>query len=148
MQRIKPWRSALLCGLFCLLLAFSVLNCGIGASDPMDADYGNMITDHKNGTPSENCTIANNIVYRSIDASGTDVTEHHNYIVGADNSNLLYNLFISPDDFDFHLLDNTLTREKVIDQGEVFVDRISSEIDRDNVERTGAPDLGAYENNG
>lgn len=104
-----------------------------------------MITDHKNGTPSENCTIANNIAYRSIGASGTDVAEHHNYVVGQDNASLLFDLFADPDDFNFHLRDNSLTRENIIDQGEVFAGMISSALDRDQVERTGAPDLGAYE---
>jgi hypothetical protein len=104
-----------------------------------------MITNHKDGTPSENCTIANNIVYRSIGASGIDVTEHHNYVIGASNSSQLHDLFVSPDDLDFHLLDNALTRENIIDQGESFADMISSEMDRDDVERAGAPDLGAYE---
>lgn len=105
-----------------------------------------MITDHKNGTPSEDCTIANNIVYRSISASGSDVSEHHNYVVEQDNAPLLDDLFVSPDDLDFHLRDNPITREHIIDQGAVFTDMISSELDRDHVERTGAPDLGAYEN--
>ncbi len=104
-----------------------------------------MITDHKNGTPSENCAVANNIVYRSISASGMDVTEHHNFLLGRDNASLLDDLFVRPDDLDFHLRDNTFTREHIIDRGAVFSDMVSSELDRDNVERSGAPDLGAYE---
>jgi hypothetical protein len=51
MQRKKPWRSALLCGLFCLLLAFAVLNGGIGASDPMDADNENNTSDTSEDGP-------------------------------------------------------------------------------------------------
>lgn len=105
-----------------------------------------MITDHKNGTPSESCTIANNIAYRSISASGMDVSEHHNYVVGRDNASLLSDLFAEPGDLDFHLRDNAFTREHIIDQGVLFSDMISSELDRDHVERAGAPDLGAYEN--
>jgi hypothetical protein len=66
--------------------------------------------------------------------------------VELDNAHSLDDLFVSPDDLDFHLRDNTLTREYIIDQGALFSDRISSELDRDHVERIGAPDLGAYEN--
>jgi hypothetical protein len=55
-------------------------------------------------------------------------------------------MFVRPGDLDFHLQDNALTREHIIDQGARFSDMISSELDRDHVNRTGAPDLGAYEN--
>jgi hypothetical protein len=117
----------------------------------IDQNHGNdispwiMITDHKDGTPSLNCTIANNIAYRSISASGTDVTADHNFVVGRDHPELLYDLFVSPDDLDFHLQTNTTTQADIIDQGALFADMISSEIDRDGVERAQAPDLGAYE---
>jgi len=104
-----------------------------------------MVTSHKDGTPSENCIVANNIAYRNISVSGTDMTEENNYVVGRDNSDLLDELFRGPDDLDFHLIDSTLTRESIINQGGVYADMISSEFDRDGVERSGAPDLGAYE---
>jgi len=117
----------------------------------IDQNYNNdtspwiMVTDHKNGTPSENCIVANNIAYRSISISGTDVSESNNYIIGRENSDLLYDLFVNPDDLDFHIQVGTVTQEDIIDRGEAFEGMISSEIDRDNVERSGAPDLGAYE---
>jgi hypothetical protein len=130
---------------------YGMRNSSILNNTVIDQDYDNdpnpwiMITAHKDGTPSENCIIANNIAYNAVRATGTNVSGEHNYIVGSGNSTLLYDLFISPDDLDFHLLDNTLTRENIIDQGEVFSDAISTEIDRDHLERAGAPDLGAYE---
>jgi hypothetical protein len=117
----------------------------------IDQGYGNdtspwiMVTDHKNGTPSRNCTVANNIVSRSISVSGTNVAERHNYIIGHGNSAQLDDLFVNPDDFDFHLQNNTLTLASIIDQGEVFPEMISSEVDRENVARMAFPDLGAYE---
>ena len=104
-----------------------------------------MITDHKNGTPSQNCIMANNIAYRSVSASGDNVTEAHNFVVGRDNPELLYDLFADPDHFDFHLLAGFQTAESIIDQGEFFTDMTSSEMDRDGVARTAPPDLGAYE---
>lgn len=39
----------------------------------------------------------------------------------------------------------TVKQEGIIDRGVVFKDMISSEIDRDNVKRSGVPDLGACE---
>ena len=117
----------------------------------IDQDHDNdvspwiMITDHKNGTPSQNCILANNIAYRSVSASGDNVTEAHNFVVGRDNPSLLYDLFTDPDDFDFHLQSNDQTLENIIDQGEFFADMASSEIDRDGKARIAAPDLGAYE---
>ena len=80
---------------------YGMRNSHILNNTVIDQDYANsispwiMITDHKNGTPSDNCTIANNIAYRSISAGGTEVSEHHNYVVGRENSSLLYDLCLS-----------------------------------------------------
>lgn len=117
----------------------------------IDQDHTNatspwiMVTDHKDGTPSENTIVANNIVYRSVSASGIDVTASNNYLVGRDNADLLDDIFADPDNFDFHLERSDLTLGSIIDQGESFEGMISSEVDRDDTVRTGPPDLGAYE---
>ncbi|MDA8138754.1 MAG: hypothetical protein M0036_08875 [Desulfobacteraceae bacterium] len=41
-----------------------------------------MVTDYKDGTPSENCVVASNIAFRSLSVEGTNVTERHNHIIG------------------------------------------------------------------
>lgn len=117
----------------------------------IDQNYDNdtspwiMVTDHKDGTPSENCVVANNIVHRSISVSGTDVVARNNYVIGRDNSADLYDLFADPDNLDFHLITSDLTTEYIIDQGELFAGMISATLDRDDQPRVDAPDLGAYE---
>lgn len=85
------------------------------------------------------------MVYRNVSVSGTDMTEENNYVVEQDNSDLLEELFVNPDDMDFHLIESTRTLEIIIDQGSVYSGMLSSEFDRDGVERSSAPDLGAYE---
>lgn len=102
------------------------------------------INPHKDGTPSENCIIANNIV-SSIIIAEDYIDQKCNYIFGKSNYSEIYNFFVDPDDRDFHLLDNETTREYIIDKGEVFNNLSSSEIDKDKIARTSPPDLGAYE---
>jgi len=103
------------------------------------------VVDHKDGTPSENCIVANNIVYRSLNADGINVTTGRNYVIGRNNSALLYDLFVDPDNDDFHLKVNSLTQTNLIDQGETYADQVSSQMDLENSPRVGAPDLGALE---
>lgn len=104
-----------------------------------------MITDHKNGTPSNNCVVANNIVSSSVSTSGNNVTEISNYIFGKENYEDVYQFFVDPDANDMHLLVNETTQEYIIDKGEYHPELISSEIDKDNNQRDMIPDLGAYE---
>ncbi|MDF1546985.1 MAG: right-handed parallel beta-helix repeat-containing protein [Bacteroidales bacterium] len=104
-----------------------------------------MITDHKNGTPSENCLIVNNIVSRAVNAEGNNVLEKKNYIIGHNNYSQNAEIFINPDQFNFHLLINDFTNQNIIDKGEFINGLLSSEIDKDNVNRTVPPDIGAYE---
>jgi len=104
-----------------------------------------MITAHKNGTPSENCLVANNIVSRSVGAEGSNVEEQNNYIVGHSNYSQLTELFVNPAQYDLHLLQNSLTQEKLIDLGQYIEGIVSSKIDKDQNNRTIPPDLGAFE---
>ena len=104
-----------------------------------------MITDHKNGTPSESCLMANNIAFRSVSAEGVGVEEENNFIIGRENYSLLNELFVNPDEFDLHLLDNATTFEVIIDAGIKYSDVVSTLWDCENKERDDHPDLGAYE---
>ena len=104
-----------------------------------------MITDHKNGTSSKNCVAANNIVSSSVSVSGDNVSEFNNYVINKNNYDQVYELFIDPDNFDLHLLKNELTCDEIIDKGEFFQELESSAIDKDQLERKGNPDIGAYE---
>lgn len=104
-----------------------------------------MITEHKNGTPSENCTVANNIIASSVKVSGENVEEMNNYILGKSNYDQVYQLFVDPDNFNFHLLDNETTQANIIDQGHPFLTNLSSIMDKDLKSRVSVPDLGAYE---
>ncbi len=103
------------------------------------------ITDHKNGTPSENCVAANNIVSSSLSVSGNNVIEISNYIFGKENYDDVYQFFVNPDLNDMHLLVNDTTQKHIIDKGEQYAELVSSEFDKDNNPRTLPPDLGAYE---
>ncbi|MBN1183938.1 MAG: right-handed parallel beta-helix repeat-containing protein [Bacteroidales bacterium] len=106
-----------------------------------------LITDHKNGTPSENCIVANNIAFRSISVNGKNVEQMNNYIVGRNTYENIYNLFVDPDNLDFHLIKSDTTTKNIIDKGLKFNDKVSSKMDRDEASRVGAPDIGAYELN-
>lgn len=103
------------------------------------------ITDHKNGTPSENCTVANNLVSSSISISGNNVDEYNNYVFGKKNYDSIYRAFINPDEIDFHLILNDFNTKNIIDLGTYFNGYISSETDKDGKERDSKPDIGAYE---
>jgi hypothetical protein len=104
-----------------------------------------MITEHKNGTLSKNCVVANNIAASSISISGTDVSEQNNYVIGKNNYSLIFELFIDPLNYDFHLLNNDFSQLEIIDQGAYFENLVSSDIDKDNTIRNIPPDIGAYE---
>ena len=103
------------------------------------------IADHKNGTPSNNCLVANNIAMSSVSVSGENVEENNNLVIGKSNYAQLYEIFSDPDNFDLHLLSNEYTLTSCIDMGAIIEGAVSSEMDRDNTERSGLPDLGAYE---
>ena len=103
------------------------------------------ISPHKNGTSSANCRVANNIVFNAVSIEGNNISEGTNYVIGRDNYSLVYELFIDPDNFDFHLSNNNVTQTHIVNQGEVITRLVSSEIDKDNRARDGNPDLGAYE---
>lgn len=94
-----------------------------------------MITDHKDGTPSSECLIRNNIA-NSISA-GNGVTEDHNYKISYSQYS---DIFVSPADFDFHLKPGTA----VIDTGSAG---LIPPYDRDGNARVSGSsvDLGAYE---
>ncbi len=130
---------------------YGMRNSHILNNTVIDQTYGNdtspwiMVTAHKDGTPSQNVVVANNIAFRAISVEGADVVERHNYVIGRDNSDRLADLFADAEGFDFHLVTSDLTTENVIDKGESFTAMVSSELDRDNQPRAGAPDLGAYE---
>jgi hypothetical protein len=104
-----------------------------------------MITDHKNGTSSENCTVANNIIASSVSVKGENVEESNNYIIGKTNYAQVYKLFIDPDNFDMHILYNDDTKTNIIDQGYPVLPNISSMMDKDLKPRESVPDLGAFE---
>ena len=104
-----------------------------------------MIHDHKNGTPSENCVVANNIAFRSVSVSGNNVEQMNNYIIGRNTFDNIYNLFVDPDNLDFHLIKSDTTQLRIIDKGIKFKDKLSSKMDRDETYRDDVPDLGAYE---
>jgi len=128
-----------------MLNSYIINNTVIDQEPENDINPWIMITDHKNGTPSANCVVANNIVFRSVSVEGHNVTENNNYIIGRDNYSEIYNLFFDPDAFNLHLLKNETTTNNIIDQGEYYPDLVSSELDRDNEPRTLPPDIGAYE---
>jgi parallel beta-helix repeat protein len=104
-----------------------------------------MITSHKNGSPSENCIVANNIASSSISATGSNVQEYNNYVLGKSNYNTIYDAFVDPDNNNFHLLNNDFTNAHIIDKGTFLDGMISSDMDKDLIKRTSLPDLGAYE---
>ena len=104
-----------------------------------------MVTDHKDDRPSENCIVANNIAFRTVSASGNNVTEHHNYIFGHSNYDSIYYTFVDPDNLNFDLVSNEFTQRHLINLGEYFPGTVSSEKDIQEKKRNDAPDLGAFE---
>ncbi|HVU03495.1 MAG TPA: choice-of-anchor Q domain-containing protein [Polyangiaceae bacterium] len=95
-----------------------------------------MVTAHKDGTPSENCLVRNNLA-TDYDVSGTNVTNDHNTTLKTAD---LVDYFLNPGTFDLHLLPTA----PAIDQG--TTDQAPS-IDADGIPRPqgAAVDLGAYE---
>ena len=104
-----------------------------------------MVTDHKNGTKSENCIVANNIASASVSASGNNVTAGNNYVFGKNNYDSIYFAFTDPDNNDLHLLVNDFTKRNIIDKGIRLEGFVSAGMDRGLSERDNVPDLGAYE---
>lgn len=124
----------------------SIVNNTVIDSDPTDVLYPWIrINNHKNGSLSRDCTIANNIATQGIHVEGDNVVENNNHVVGRGNQDDIYELFIAPDNYDFHLLNNTMVDENISDAGAIFDNLESSKIDKDGNARTGNPDLGAYE---
>lgn len=97
-----------------------------------------MVTAHKNGSPSQNVVVRNNLAM-DFDVKGTNVTQDHNVTVTAAN---LATFFVSPTapKWDLHLL----KASPAVDQG---VKDLAPALDADKIARPqGAGfDLGAYE---
>jgi parallel beta-helix repeat protein len=104
-----------------------------------------LVNPHKDGTASENCIVANNIVSAAVTVEGNEVEAYNNFIIGRNTYDRVYLFFLDPDNQDMHLLLNDATAANIIDKGAVFPDLISTKIDRDRKQRTSPPDLGAYE---
>jgi len=94
-----------------------------------------MIDDHKNGTPSENCLIRNNLATK-INA-GEGVTEDHNLVIDFDWAG---RYFVDYAGRDLHLAADS----PAIDQGTA---ELAPSVDHDGVPRPqgAAVDIGAYE---
>src|SRR6185503_7446296 len=94
-----------------------------------------MVTPHKNGTPSQNVLIRNNLA-TDYDLSGTAIVQDHNTTL----TNNLAQFFVSPANFDLHLLANA----PAVDTGSPDQ---APPLDRDRVARPQGKgvDLGAYE---
>ncbi|MBN2426011.1 MAG: right-handed parallel beta-helix repeat-containing protein [Calditrichaceae bacterium] len=103
------------------------------------------VNPHKNGTPSENCIVANNIVSSSVSVNALNSEQTNNFIFGKNNHDQIYHYFTDPDDYDFHLLSNDSTTKYMIDKGRILEGIISVKIDKDQTGRSPVPDLGAYE---
>ncbi len=95
-----------------------------------------LVTDHKDGTPSENVIVRNNLT-TDLDVSGTNVTEDHNTVLAKTD---FASYFVDAAKWDLHLLQTA----PAVDQGST--DQAPSH-DADNIPRPqGAGiDLGAYE---
>lgn len=94
-----------------------------------------LVTKHKDGTPSQNVVVRNNLT-TDLDVSGTNVVEDHNVVLGAN----LANYFVNAASWDLHLLKTS----PAVDQGST--DQAPA-LDADKIPRPqGAGiDLGAYE---
>jgi MYXO-CTERM domain-containing protein len=94
------------------------------------------VTDHKDGTPSENTLVRNNLV-TDLDVSGNNVTEDHNTIL-QESDFAAY--FVDASNWDLHLLPNA----PALDQGSADQ---APELDADAIPRPqgAGVDLGAYE---
>lgn len=103
------------------------------------------VAPHKNGTPSRNTVVANNIAAAAVIIEGTEVHEYNNYIFGKDN-NADYDLvFTDFTNFDLNLKRNDTTLQNIIDRGTHFKTNLSSSIDLKKNTRDKNPDIGALE---
>jgi len=93
------------------------------------------VTDHKNGTPSQNCLVRNNLT-TSLSVEGTGHVEDHNLILPADASSY----FVDLAHFDLHLS----AASPALDQGSAL---LAPSLDADGNPRPqgSAVDVGAYE---
>ena len=115
-------------------------------SDPNDNLYPWIrIGNHKNGSPSQDSQLVNNIATQGVHVEGNNVVENNNHVIGNGNQADIYSLFVNPDNYDFHLLSNTTVDQNIIDAGAMFDNLHSSKTDKDGKARTANPDLGAYE---
>jgi parallel beta-helix repeat protein len=93
------------------------------------------VDDHKDGTPPEDCVVANNL---TTDLSNAEsVTETGNIVLSMDARN---DYFVDAESFDLHLLESS-TAVDAADESQ------RPELDRDRIERPqgDAHDVGAYE---
>src|SRR5690606_27577261 len=106
------------------------------------------IESHKSRGPSRNSIIANNIVSRSVNVNeeGENIRVENNYVLTSEQTySLMYEIFIDPDNFDFRLKDNEITRENIIDKGQYIEGSESSSFDLNGNARDEVPDIGAFE---
>ncbi|MBN2803214.1 MAG: right-handed parallel beta-helix repeat-containing protein [Deltaproteobacteria bacterium] len=118
---------------------YGARNCTIVNNTVLDPDNEDpgppwiMITDHKDGTPPENCVIANNLTTA---VSGSDlVTKEGNIIIDDPD-----NFFIDYAALDFHLLPESSAVDSAVDE-------YAPSIDHDKIPRPAGAgfDVGAYE---
>jgi MYXO-CTERM domain-containing protein len=95
-----------------------------------------MVTAHKDGTPSENVVVRNNLS-TDLNATGTNVTSDHNTVITMAE---LGTYFVDPAVFDLHLL----ATAPAVNAGSPD---LAPALDRDGIPRPqgAAVDLGAYE---
>src|SRR5690606_21999751 len=103
---------------------------------------------HKSRGASKNVVIANNIVSSNVTFmdEGENFRKENNYVLtSAESHILMYEIFQDPDNFDFSLKDNEITRENIIDKGQYIENSFSSSLDIEGNDRGNLPDLGAHE---
>ena len=103
-----------------------------------------MVHDHKNGIPSANCLVVNNIAHRTVSA-GNQITTEANFVLRENDIEDLTQVFTDPDEFDLHLKGSVVNQEYIIDQGVYKEELESCHHDKEGNERDEFPDLGAYE---
>lgn len=103
------------------------------------------INNHKNGTKSNNCIVANNIAASSISTEGDDIITCNNFIIGSDNHGLYEYLFDDYNLYNLSLINNDTTRLYLIDHGKTYDAAFSSIRDHLLNIRDSIPDIGAYE---